>query len=232
MLNSPPENITACCIVVPDSRLWTPSTHTIMLIQQEKENLSVVFEEWIELCYQRQFILPPSYTRILLLAEYIRMSNGSSEYLKYVQETALIPGEDHIPITSNTRNIQSGAYRMSLAALFEYNSQLWSEGSAEFSRSPGGVDEALWSIFLSTLTLGSPYQMFRETDWLTYYSSELNILKGSQNMFLKMKGYWPSHPLSPYNIRTPGHMQCFGETIEDRRSTWIEELKSVIKEGM
>lgn len=218
--------------MVPDSRLWIPSPYTLELIQQESLTYSVVFEEWIELCCQREYILPPSYSRILLLAEYIRVSNESQGYLKSIQVTALIPDEPSIPPTTNTSFLQSGAYSMNLAVLFQDQSRLWMQPFSQFGHTPGRVDEDLQTIFLSTLALGSPYRYFQEEEWSSYRTTELRMLEGTQKLCYQMNGHWPSHPLSDYNIRTPGHLVCSKVKIEDRRREWIDPFNQLITHGM
>lgn len=220
-----------CCIIVPDSRLWTPSSQTIALLQEETFASSVVFEEWLELCCQRCYIVPPSYTRMLMIAEYLRMSCGSEAYLTRIRNSALLPFEDKIPMTSNTGLLWTHAFIMDVSLLFSVTPVDWlcSSGGV-VKRFLGCVDDSLTSLYLSALALGSPYQDFTKDEWCTYNLAEIKLLRGSQNLYRKIHGYWPSHPFHDYNIRGKGRMCYTANSIEERRQVWIDDLYSVMQQ--
>jgi hypothetical protein len=214
----------ACCIIVPDSRLWLPSPHTLELIQQESYARSVVFEEWLELCCHRNYILPPSYCRFLLIAEYTRLSSSSPDYLGLIQKSALIPMDEAIPMTSNTHILREGAYSMHPETLFAMNSAVWTEiMNADFTHNPYRLDTRLGTILAIAISMRSPFDRFTERQWTNHNHAELRLLYGASNLFRKIQGFWPSHPIYQYNIRGPGSMLCPGDTIEERRSTWVSQ---------
>jgi len=220
-----------CCMIVPDSRLWTPSAQTVALLQQESFASSVVFEEWLELCCQRCYIVPPSYTRMVMIAEYLRISCGSEGYLAHIRNSALLPFEERIPMTSNTDLLRTHAFIMDVNQLFSVTPVDWlNESGGVVKRLLGHVDDSLTSLYLSALALGSPYQDFTKDDWCAYNLAEIKLLRGSHNLYRKLHGYWPSHPFHDYNTRGMGRMCNTSDSIEERRVVWISDLYSVMQE--
>jgi len=218
-----------CCTIVPDSRLWTPSEVTLNLLEQEDFTSSIVFEEWLELCCQRHHIIPPSYTRMVMISEYLRISSGSRDYLKHIQNSAILPFEQQIPSSSNTNCLQNDLYTIDLESFFSSNPKHWLEADVgAIKKLSWGVDYSLSMVFLSAFALGSPYQDFTKDSWRAYNIAEMRLLQGSQNLYRKVHGFWPSHPLYDYNIRAFGRMRCPGNTIEERRQEWINDLYRVM----
>jgi len=56
----------------------------------------------------------------------------------------------------------------------------------------------------------------------------MKLLRGSQNLYRKLHGFWPSHPFHDYNIRGIGRMCCPGQTIEEKRKEWLDDLFKVM----
>ena len=219
-----------CCTIVPDSRLWMPSRRTTELLKLESFSASIIFEEWLELCCQRYYIIPPSYSRMLIVAEYLRISYGSQDYLEHIKNSALLPFEQEIPQTSDTHQIQNHAFVLDIGTLFSIHPDKWLRtNGAPVIRFLGCMDDSLSVLYMSSMALGSPYRDFTREDWCTYNLAEMKLLHGSQNLYRKLHGFWPSHPFHVYNIRGMGRMHCPGETIKDQRKQWLDDMLKVLQ---
>jgi hypothetical protein len=195
------------------------------LIQKETDTCSVVFEEWIELCAQRWSLLPPSYTRMLLFAEYVRISNASSNYLNKIKSSAQLPCETSIPEDTTIDLLHTRSWSLDPSHLFSLKLPT---PTNEFRHRTQGIETSISSTLLATLTLGSPFRTFNQRQWTNYLFMERNIIKGTQPLFRKALGYWPCHPLEELNRRGLRKMICPGENIHERRMHWIESRTMVI----
>jgi hypothetical protein len=194
-------------------------------IKKETDTCSVVFEEWIELCTQRWFILPPCYTRIILFAEYARISNASSDYLNQLKRSALLPVETKLPSDTTIECLHMTTWSLHPSDLFSLDLPSPTE---EFTHQPQGMETSIASTLLATLTLGSPFRTFNARQWANYLFIEQNIINGTQPLFRKALGYWPCHPLGDLNRRGPQQMTCLGDTIGERRTNWIDSRQEVM----
>jgi hypothetical protein len=210
------------CVVVPDSRLWVPSTLTLQYISKETYTMSVIFEDWLELCCQRNYILPPIYHRIHVVAEYMRVAVCNPQYLQALHTTAMIPLEDAIPESSNTGNLATQGFQMNTATLI---GNIPSEFIHKFSAER--VDSCICTFVAAVTSMGSLWQDFSTREWNHFLSAEAILLGGSQDVDAKLSGYWPSHPLLLYNFRGFRRMHCPGNSIEERRRTWISDRKAI-----
>jgi hypothetical protein len=184
-------------IIVPDSRLWLPSKETIRHIEQETISISVVFEEWIELCLQRLYILPPIYTRIHMVSEYRRVTLSGMAYIKHVHRTASIETEDEVPISSNTKLLLEKSFYLTPKHIGIPGFRDRPERLKPLPFNLDGQD-----IVLGIYSLGSLWRQFPTKEWNNLCRAEYHLLYGSQNLFAGPKGCWPSFPAMPsWNLR-------------------------------
>jgi hypothetical protein len=193
--------------------------------------MSVVFEEWLTLCSQRDYILPPIYTRLLLFAEYIRLSWGSSDYLELIQKSALLPTEQGIPISSTTSQLMKKSYKMNQGVLFSLDFPHWSTGSSSLVQfSSGGLHESLSTMLYSIITMQSPFHRFSQEQWNMYQYSEARILGGSQNLYQRLKGYWPSHPITEFNRRKRSLDLLTDYQVQRIQKDWCSGLRVALQD--
>jgi hypothetical protein len=219
----PTEAVIDCsCMIVPDSRLWVPSALTLEYISMEKYTTSVVFEDWLELCCQRNYILPPIYHRMHIVAEYTRISVCNDQYLHCLHTTAMILLEDRIPGSSDTGDLATRGFQMDTTALL---GKIPTVSTHVF---PSERLDTCISTFVTAVTgLGSLWQDFSTREWTNFLSAESILLGGSQDVDARLRGYWPSHPLLLYNLRGFRRMHCPGNSIEERRRTWISDRHDI-----
>jgi hypothetical protein len=183
------------------------------------------------LCCQRDYILPPIYTRLLLFAEYIRLSWGSSDYCTLVQNSALLPTEEGIPISSTTSLLMEKSYKMNQDVLFSLDLLHWSTGSPNLVQfSSVGLHESFSTILYSVITMQSPFSRFSQEQWNMYQYSEARILGGSQNLYQKLKGYWPSHPITEYNHRKRGLDLLTDYEVQKKQQEWCNGLRVALED--
>lgn len=134
----------------------------------------------------------------------------------------MIPLEDRIPASSNTGHLAMQGFQMDTTKLL---------GSIPVTHihvfSAERVDACISTFVAAVTSMGSLWQEFSTTKWNQFLSAEAILLGGSQDVDARLSGYWPSHPLLLYNIRGLGRMHCPGNTIEEKRRTWIADRHDI-----
>jgi hypothetical protein len=159
----------------------------------------------------------------------MKLSSSSLDYLALIRKSALIPTDEAIPMTSDTQKLQMKAYSMHPETLFAMDQAAWSEiVNAEFTHNPSGLDIHIGTFIATAISMRSPFDRFTDRQWTNHNLAELRLLYGSGDLFRKIQGFWPSHPIYQYNIRGHRSMVCPGDTVEERISTWISGLGVVM----
>jgi hypothetical protein len=134
----------------------------------------------------------------------------------------MIPLEHEIPRSSDTGHLATQGFRMDTTKLL---GNIPVESIHVFSAER--VDTCLSTFTAAVTSMGSLWQEFTTVEWNRFLSAEAILLGGSQDIDARLNGYWPSHPLLLYNLRGFHRMSCPGNTIEERRKTWISDRHDI-----